>query len=221
MGKALVTRAYASAASPPNAAPPVVETEPEKDMSHERLLFLLSKIDAHPQQQTIQWIPRVLDRRYAAVRLQALDRAMQAAKTNTADPTQKLWSKMALFIPHLILRVTPGHKEQEDGLGSIRDEIRKRLALAEKGYLEQLLKGAIDDQEKRKTAREKEPRSGYHGQRKWHQTEGRWGQRPDCSEAPSFFRRQKPRQMRSSSYTKRAMSHRGARTVRLMHSRIP
>ena len=94
-------------------APPVVETEPEKDMSHERLLFLLSKVDALPQMLTIQWIPRGLDRRHAAVRLQALDRAMQAAKTNTAAPTQKLWSKMALLIPHLLLRVAPGHKEQE------------------------------------------------------------------------------------------------------------
>ena len=35
-------------------------------------------------------------------------------------------------------------------MGSVRDEIRKRLALAEKGDLEQLLKGAIEDQEKQK-----------------------------------------------------------------------
>ena len=46
IGRAPVTRAYASAATPPSAAPLVIETEPEKNMSHERLLFLLSKIDA-------------------------------------------------------------------------------------------------------------------------------------------------------------------------------
>ena len=34
--------------------------------------------------------------------------------------------------------------------GSIRDEIRERLALAEKGNLEQLLNDAIEDQAKRK-----------------------------------------------------------------------
>ena len=69
---------------------------------HEHFLRLLSNMDALPLLQTIQWIPRGLDRRYAAVRLQALDRAMQAAKANTAAPIQRLWSKMAL-ITHLIL----------------------------------------------------------------------------------------------------------------------
>ena len=85
---------------------------------------------------------------------------MQAAKANTAAPIQRLWSKVALITPHLILRVAPGRKQQEEGVGSIRDEIRKRLALAEKGDLEQLLKGAIEDQEKTKADREEERRSG-------------------------------------------------------------
>ena len=101
---------------------------PETAASHEHLLLILSKNEPLPQLQTIQWIPRGLDRRYAAIRLQALDR-MQAARANTAAPTQRLWSKMALLIAHLILRVAPGHKQQEEGLGSMRDEIRKRLAL--------------------------------------------------------------------------------------------
>ena len=65
---------------------------------------------------------------------------------------------MALITPHLILRVAPGRKQQEEGVGSIRDEIRKRLALAEKGDLEQLLKGAIEDQEKKSRSREEETR---------------------------------------------------------------
>ena len=58
--------------------------------------------------------------------------------------------------PLLILRVTPGHRQKEEEGGSIRDEIRKRLALAEKGDLEQLLRGLIEDQEKHK---QKERRS--------------------------------------------------------------
>ena len=144
--------AYASAATPPSATPPVAEPEPGKDESHERLLFLLSKIDALPKIQTIQWIPRGLDRRYAAVRLQTLDRAIQAAKANTAASTQKLWTKVALLIPHLILRMKPGYKEQEDGQGSIRDEIRKRLAMAEKGATTE---GSHRRPGKRKIAKEK------------------------------------------------------------------
>ena len=57
---------------------------------------------------------------------------------------------MALISPLLILRVAPGHKQQEEERGSIRDEIRKRLALAEKGDLEQLLRGLMEVQEKQK-----------------------------------------------------------------------
>ena len=200
VGKAPTMRAYASAATPPSAAPPVVEPELEKDKSHERLLFLLSKIDALPQIQTIQWIPRGLDRRYAAVRLQALDKAIQAAKANTAASTKKLWSEVALLIPHLILRMKPGHKEQGDGLGSIRDEIRKRFVLAEKGYLEQLLMGVIDDQEKKNSERKRKkvrvPRTKKmtaSEERQRQLTEGNCGQRPDCSEAPSSSHRQKRR----------------------------
>ena len=57
---------------------------------------------------------------------------------------------MALITPHLILRVVPGCKQREEGMGNVRGEIRKRLALVERGDLEQLLKGAIEDQEKQK-----------------------------------------------------------------------
>ena len=46
--------------------------------------------------------------------------------------------------------VASGHRQQQEERGSIRDEIRKRLALAEKGDLEQLLRGLIEDQEKQK-----------------------------------------------------------------------
>ena len=148
IGKAPVTRATGPTATPPTAAP--LPPEPQTNTSHELLLCPLSKLDAVPQLQTIQWIPRGLDRRYATTRHQALDRAMQAAKANTAAPSQRLWSKMALITSHLILRVAPGRKQQEEGMGSIRDEIGKRLALAEKGHLEQLLKGAIQDQDKQK-----------------------------------------------------------------------
>ena len=44
---------------------------------------------------------------------------------------------------------------QAPRLGNIRDEIKKRLALAEKGNLEQLMNDAINDQEKQ-TQQEKE-----------------------------------------------------------------
>ena len=63
---------------------------------------------------------------------------------------------MALITPHLILRVAPGRKQRGEGMGTVRDEIRKRLALVEKGDLEQLPKGAIEDQEKTKAAGKEE-----------------------------------------------------------------
>ena len=59
------------------------------------------------------------------------ERAMQAARATTAAPTQRLWSEVAILFLHWILRVAPGRKQQEEGLGSIRDDIRKILALAE------------------------------------------------------------------------------------------
>ena len=71
---------------------------------------------------------------------------MQAARANTAEPTQRLWSKAGAS--HYSLDpVAPGQKQQEEGLGSLKGDIRKILALAEKGDSEQLLHGTIDDQE--------------------------------------------------------------------------
>ena len=72
---------------------------------------------------------KIIGPQIAAVRLQALDCAMQAAK---AAQIQRLWSKMALITPHLILRVAPGRRQREEGMGNV-SEIRKRLVLAEKG----------------------------------------------------------------------------------------
>ena len=95
---------------------------------------------------------------------------MQAAKANTAAPIPRLWSKIAFITLHLILRVAPGCKQREEGMGNVRDEIRKRLALVERGDLEQLLKGAIEDQEKQKQLERRNE-----GQRKRQAPEGGTG----------------------------------------------
>ena len=55
---------------------------------------------------------------------------------------------MALLTPHLILRVAPGCKQKEERVGSIKDELGCGFLWRKKGDLEQLLKGAIEDQEK-------------------------------------------------------------------------
>ena len=76
-----------------------------------------------------------LDRRYAAVRLQALDRAMQAAKVNTAAPTQKVSEQHNAS--HSSLDPAGGTWPQTTrggGLGSIRDEIRKVLAPFQRSF---------------------------------------------------------------------------------------
>ena len=80
--------------------------------------------------------------------------------TKRTGQKEKLWSKMALLMPHLILRVKPGHKDARSGLDSIRDEFRKRLALAEKGYLEQLLREPSTIQEKEKQREKKKEGPG-------------------------------------------------------------
>ena len=73
-GKTPIPRATGPTATPPTEAP--VPPEPQTSTN---TYWTLSKMDALPRLQTIQWIPRGRDRRYATVRLQALDRAMQAA----------------------------------------------------------------------------------------------------------------------------------------------
>ena len=126
ISKALATRAAGPTAPPSTAAPH--PPAPDTDASHEHLLVLLSKIDPLPQLQTIPWIPTGLGRRYAAVRLQALDRAMQAAKANTAAPHPSLDSAG---------RLATSNKKK--GWAASGTKIRN---------LEQLLHGAIEDQEK-------------------------------------------------------------------------
>ena len=135
MGKTPILRATGPTVTPPTEAP--VSPEPQTSTSHEHLLDLLSKMDALPQLRTIQWIPRGLDRRYAAVPPQALDRAMQAGKANTAAPNQSYGAKC------------PHHSPPDSPSGTWPQTARGR-GLAEKGDLEQLLKGAIEDQEKQK-----------------------------------------------------------------------
>ena len=148
-----------------------------------------------------------------SVRQRALDRAMQAARANTA-PTQRLWSKVADVLPHWILRVARGHKQQEEGLGSIRDEIRKRLAQVEEGDLEQLLHGAIDDQERHThvvtwkespgvtdAEDDKPPRAASRADRR------------QLNTAARLFRGS-AQLTRSSSYITRAKRHRDGRTLR-------
>ena len=119
--RAPVTRATGPTATPPTVAPCTTRA-PDEHKPRAPAAPLL------PQLQTIQWVPGGLDRRCATIRLQALDRAMQAAKANTAAPIQRLWSKMAL-------RVAPGRKPQEVGMMAAASgmKFRKRLALAEKG----------------------------------------------------------------------------------------
>ena len=108
-------------------------------------------------------------------------------------------------------------------MGSIRDEIRERLALAEKGDLEQLLKGSIEDQEKQK---QRERRSEGPGETDTESdrllraaqaadSQDNCGQRPDSSEAPSSSRQRKRRLTRLSSSTKRAVKPKKGRIVRL------
>ena len=144
IGNTAPTRAVGPTALPSTAAPlPFVN---ETDASHKHLFLLLSKIDPLPQLQTIQWIPRGLDRRYAAVRLQALDRAMQAAEASTAAPTRRLWKKMTLLIPHLILRRHLATSNKKGWAASGTKSERGWPWL--RGNLEQLPNGAIEDQEK-------------------------------------------------------------------------
>ena len=92
----------------------------------------------HSLSYRIQLIPRGLDRRCAAIRLQALEAAKANAETLQGCPLHPSPDSTGGTWP----------QAPEEGPDSTRDKIRKRPALAEKWNLEQLLNGAIEDQEK-------------------------------------------------------------------------
>ena len=84
------------------------------------------RLDAIPKIQTIQCGSEGGCTGYTQrVGLQILESATQAASTNTAEATQRLWGGLAHITPHLLLRVTRGNRLEEDA-GSMRDENKKR-----------------------------------------------------------------------------------------------
>ena len=137
---------WAAAVPVSHPVPPTpASADDTSDTSHDDLLRLISQIHAMPESIGFR---RDLtgDTQRSDYRLW---RAMQAAKANTAEATPRLWSRLAHITPHLLLRMTLGKRLDEDA-GSMRDEIRKRFTLAEKGEYEKLLKEAWQDQEQHK-----------------------------------------------------------------------
>ena len=76
-----------------------------------------------------------------------LTERFQQRKLTQQNQLKGCGARRALLISYLILsRLTK--KQQEEGLGSLKGDTRKMLALAETGDPEQLLHGDTDDQEK-------------------------------------------------------------------------
>merc|ERR1712051_573138 len=69
------------------------------------LLTELRRLHRRKILQTAQWIPRGLERRYAATRLCPLEKAMDAVSHSLAPSTQEMWSRLAQAMPFLLLHM--------------------------------------------------------------------------------------------------------------------
>ena len=127
-----------------------------------RLDGLLRELPAVRVTPTLQWIPRGFERRYAAARLRPLELYLDAEDANLPVSISELWSRLAIAMPHLLLRGTragsAGNEETakppaSEAEPSIRHVIRERLIQAEKGDYEGLVSGAIEAERHAKAAR--------------------------------------------------------------------
>ena len=112
-----------------------------------KLLKVLPVVASTP---TLQWIPKGLERRYAAARLKPLEHTLDAEAAGLSSDCIDMWSRLACAMPRLLLRGTRGELDDADenevaaaGL-SVRAELKRRLLLAESGRYADLLREAIE-----------------------------------------------------------------------------
>ena len=95
-----------------------------------------------PTGQTIQWIPR--------------KPTADPGESNACGPHRRIllkagmWSKLAHIFPYLLPRLTHGDKGKEENQVNVRNQLRRRLALAETGDYCKLLEEVRHDQEQSK-----------------------------------------------------------------------
>ena len=138
-----------TATAPPAATPSTAQSQKPSD--HEALLAALSRLPVVRLCPTLQWIPRGLERRYAAARLRPIEHALDAAAQATTPETIQLWSHLAVAMPHLLLRQPPAtaqteHTEHSAVGRKTRQLIRDRVTLAEQGHWLRLVQDAIEDE---------------------------------------------------------------------------
>ena len=109
-------------------------------------------------------------------------------------------------------------------MGSIRDEIGKRLGLTEKRDPQQLLKGAIEDQEKQKQIERRSEGPGETDKENnrllWAAQAADRGQLRTAARILRGSRQRKRRLMRLNNSTKRAVKPKNGRMMRLREPRI-
>ena len=119
----------------------------------------LSRLPPVLTRATLQWIPRGLERRNAAIRLRVLANAMDAETQRVAPRTRRVWSRLAVCIPFALLwdprplaPLIASDIDHASGAAvdsrpdapdpGLRRVLRRRFEFAERGNFAQLLREA-------------------------------------------------------------------------------
>ena len=98
---------------------------------------LANTFPQHPGGSTIKWIPKVLSKRYATVRLQILSWSMDAETSRITPHRIEAWSRLAQLTPFLLLHEdlqgADPSKEQTQAPAKLKRKLIHRLSLAEQG----------------------------------------------------------------------------------------
>ena len=137
--------------------PPPLTDLPEETAQESTWLAILRSFPTVRRCQLVQWIPDRVAQRYADLRIAALEQLVDATDRRAHPDTLELYSRLALAMPHLLLRYSeaPSRTSAADTADPAMTQlaaIRGRLLLAEQNQWTRLLTEALRDEEARMTA---------------------------------------------------------------------
>ena len=98
-------------------------------------MHLLRELGTVRNVPTLARVPRGLERRYAAVRVRALEWCLDSCAAGSSPESQELWTRLAIVLPWLLLRDERKETSQQEAVTNqpfnVRRVVADRLKLAE------------------------------------------------------------------------------------------